>query len=1106
MNLNFSINFSDLNSLTGLQKIDQIFLNYLAEKNHVLHENLLEKRLSFLVDSNFLIELAPYLDDFVTELFFIEAENLAFKKRQQKFDIIYECRRKFVQRVVKSYKPSRNGGALSSGSLSDEDNFSQISQTLTNLLGKITEKNFAENVLNWLQNPEKFKSELDVAAAYACYMVENNSTLPLFNIPRILDESNKVRQHRINMLAQNPYIGFDYRDHEASLENALSHAKYCIYCHNQQKDSCRMGLGAQSRHPSEAVGRSHSHPEEHEVRREDLTLEIATHAKALCASVARNDDKDKTGCPLDQKISEMNKLFAGGFNIGALGVTVIDNPLVAATGHRICNDCMKSCIFQKQDPVNIPLLESKILDNVLSMPYGVEIYLLLTKWNPLNIQEPLPLAPTGYNVLVVGLGPSGFALSHYLLNQGHNVTAIDGLKIQNLEFDITKPIADWQKVKVPLSTRLPQGFGGVAEYGITNRWDKNNLILVRLILERSNAFKMIGGVRLGSNLSKTQAFELGFDHIALCLGAGKPRYINSDSYFFKGVKSAADFLMNLQQGGSYLDGSNSKLLVRLPAVVIGCGLTAVDSAVEIIHYYPNQVEKFLCAYEQNRVDLAILNAEDKIIAEEFMAHAKLFRQAVSDKEKLKVLERLGGVSVCYRNVIKESPAYKRNHEEIEHAMAMGVRFFENISPLEVMSDKYDYAKQIQFQDLKGDILTMDARTVLVAIGTEELEYFECHPEEARSATVRTQKNIKLDPYGCTSVLPQDDDDTSPRVSRLTRFGDYDPEYSGSVVKALASAKNGYKKITEQLGANAPRTIFGNLYKVLDDQLRPYVHHIKEISSEVLELVIKSPLAAKNYRAGQIFRLQNLAMRPVNTMKPLALSPYEVDGSEGLIYFLITRAGNSTKLCWELKEGEEVVLMGPNGGGTNITRVPRVILIGYGVRNMALLPIAKAFKEQGTEVIFWANYAKKTDVLYPEKIENVADKVLWSVGEVLCHPELDSGSQETRVLLPAHILKQVQDDVIITYVPAHILPKIKQILPDSNIVTNLLSPMQCMMQGICGQCIQKVDDKGDVFACACSEYDIKKFNPKILSDRLGQNSLLEKVVVIQRSPKGDVKIP
>lgn len=85
--------------------------------------------------------------------------------------------------------------------------------------------------------------------------------------------------------------------------------------------------------------------------------------------------------------------------------------------------------LSKQDPVNIPLVESNILEQVLRLPWGTEIYVLLTKWNPLNIDEPLPRAFTGYNVLVTGMGPAGFALSHYLLNEGHKVTAIDGLKI-----------------------------------------------------------------------------------------------------------------------------------------------------------------------------------------------------------------------------------------------------------------------------------------------------------------------------------------------------------------------------------------------------------------------------------------------------------------------------------------------------------------------------------------------------------------------------------------------------------------------------------------------------------------------------------------------------
>ena len=41
------------------------------------------------------------------------------------------------------------------------------------------------------------------------------------------------------------------------------------------------------------------------------------------------------------------------------------------------------------------------------------------------------------------------------------------------------------------------GFGGVAEYGITVRWNKNYLKLIRLLLERRTEFAMFGGVRFG---------------------------------------------------------------------------------------------------------------------------------------------------------------------------------------------------------------------------------------------------------------------------------------------------------------------------------------------------------------------------------------------------------------------------------------------------------------------------------------------------------------------------------------------------------------------------------------------------------------------------------
>ena len=93
---------------------------------------------------------------------------------------------------------------------------------------------------------------------------------------------------------------------------------------------------------------------------------------------------------------------------------MIDNPMCPGTGHRICNDCMKSCIFQKQDPVNIPQIETGALTDVLWLPWGFEIYSLLTRWNPLHVRRPMALPYNGRNVLVVGLGPAGYTLAHYL--------------------------------------------------------------------------------------------------------------------------------------------------------------------------------------------------------------------------------------------------------------------------------------------------------------------------------------------------------------------------------------------------------------------------------------------------------------------------------------------------------------------------------------------------------------------------------------------------------------------------------------------------------------------------------------------------------------------
>src|SRR4029077_12559172 len=113
------------------------------------------------------------------------------------------------------------------------------------------------------------------------------------------------------------------------------------------------------------------------------------------------------------------------------------------------------------------------------------------------------------------------------------------------------------------------GFGGVSEYGITVRWDKNFLTVVAATLFRWSTFRVHGGVRFGGTLDLEDAWHLGFDHVAICAGAGKPTLVDIPNGMIRGIRQASDFLMALQLTGAYRRSSLANLQVRLPAIVIG---------------------------------------------------------------------------------------------------------------------------------------------------------------------------------------------------------------------------------------------------------------------------------------------------------------------------------------------------------------------------------------------------------------------------------------------------------------------------------------------------------------------------------------------------------
>src|SRR6266404_6204614 len=689
LKLAYGLTFAELHERDGLVRLDAAFLDHLGAAESALRPQLEAARATASLDpkseSALIIEIAPHLDDFIAELFAIQAEFRTLAARHHELSPLYSVKRQFVQRRAANKVKPEEAARLDGPALEAE-------LKKNHLDGRFDELTFAKKVTHWLAHEGEHAVALDLAQKYAAWALhtpagrEHVKAGVLFKAPAKIDPHNLLvhaqksdRDGVVTYTIRPEHIrrrkGFALTDPGTDLVGALDQANYCIWCHEQGKDSCAKGL----------------HEKNGSFRKSPFGVTLA-------------------GCPLEEKISEMHRLKAEGVPVGALAMVVVDNPMAAATGHRICNDCMKSCIYQKQEPVDIPQAETRTLKDVLELPWGFEIYGLLTRWNPLNLRHPLARPASGRKVLVVGLGPAGFTLAHYLLNDGHAVVAIDGLKIEPLPADLSgvspagervafRPIRDVAELRERLDDRTMAGFGGVAEYGITVRWDKNFLKIIRLLLERRAHFAMFGGVRLGGTLTLEQAFAEGFDHVALALGAGKPTILDLPNALAPGVRMASDFLMALQLTGAAKSESIANLQLRLPVVVIGGGLTAIDTATEAMAYYPLQVEKFLQRFETLTAERGEKDVRrswtprEAEIADEFIAHAKAIRaerlrakNAGQAPHLTELLDGWGGVTIAYRRRLIDSPSYTLNHEEVEKALQEGIRFAEGLSPSAIEVD------------------------------------------------------------------------------------------------------------------------------------------------------------------------------------------------------------------------------------------------------------------------------------------------------------------------------------------------------------------------------------------------------------------------------------
>ncbi len=1143
------LSYAELREPEGLQRLDDAFCRELKTAAPKLRERLLEFRTSAhppaaLEHSAFFLELAPHVEGFVARLFGIEAELAASRQRSAEHDVVLDFKKAFVQRRARRYRREIQAGfeeidawldeALRAHGLDPVDRERAVALYGAALLESPDERaEEIERLTQWCVLALKDLRGRRRVAGWASFR------LPRLQDPGALVPLRGVSDDPAGRMQGDPAQwrrreGFQLTDPRMSLRDVHSEVRYCIYCHDHDGDFCSKGFPEKKGEP-----------------------ELGFKVNAL--------ETVLTGCPLEEKISEMHTLKRDGRAIASLAVAMVDNPMVPATGHRICNDCMKACIYQKQDPVDIPQIETRVLTDVLELPWGVEVYHLLTRWNPLRHRQYVARPYNGRKVLINGMGPAGFTMAHHLTMEGCAVVGIDGLKIEPLPRALVDgPVRDYQELVEPLDKRTNYGFGGVAEYGITVRWDKNFLKLIYLTLARRPNFQVFGGVRWGGTITVDDAWSLGFDHVCIACGAGLPRVIPMGNSLARGMRQANDFLMALQLTGAAKHDSLANLQVRMPAVVIGGGLTAIDTATEVQAYYISQVEKMLNRYERLATAqgedsiLAVLDEENQAILSEFLAHGREVRaereraaQAGEEPDFIPLLRKWGGVTLVYRRGMNESPAYLRNHEEVIKALEEGIYYAQGLEPMRAELDGHGHVgallcrRRVQHEGrwiATKEELQLPARSIFVAAGAApNIIYEREHPgtflldgdhylphisHRRELQPVQPVQHCKEHEFGPFTSY-------GGRGGRVTFIGDTHPAFHGSVVKAIASAQRTYPQIMDAVnegpGAAADWQAYTAFRACMEDLLTARVAEVRREHPSVVEILVRAPLAARNFRAGQFFRLQTFEQfSPVVEQTRLQVPLQTVSGAgveEDKIRLFVLRGGANARLLAErVRPGDPLVLMGPAGAPSEIGTGKTVLVIAGRWGAAAMQPFGQALRSAGNRVLYMATFGRAEELYNREQLEAAADRIVWATSEGEPVPDPRPGdisvcSGNVIELIrdyargaivpagdgPAISLKEVDEVLIMgsTGLLQALQGALRKELRDCfrenvHVVGTVGSPMQCMLQGVCAQCLQwQVDPQtGErtraVFSCAMQDQPLFWIDLHNLWARQTQNRLQEQL--------------
>jgi ferredoxin--NADP+ reductase len=251
---------------------------------------------------------------------------------------------------------------------------------------------------------------------------------------------------------------------------------------------------------------------------------------------------------------------------------------------------------------------------------------------------------------------------------------------------------------------------------------------------------------------------------------------------------------------------------------------------------------------------------------------------------------------------------------------------------------------------------------------------------------------------------------------------------------------------------------------------------KQLSEDVFTIEIEAPLVAKARKPGQfvIISINNEYAERI----PLTIAG--ADAEKGTIRLIWQRIGKTTAELADLQEGDEITnVAGPLGLPTHLEKFGTVICVGGGIGNAPLLPIAKALKAEGNNIISILGARNKELIILEQEFAQISDELIITT---------DDGSYGRKALVTEPLKeicqRKTKPDQVFAIGPAIMMKFCCKVTKEFDVPTQVsLNTIMVDGTGMCGGCRIEFDNKPKFVCVDGPEFDGHKVNFDLMMKRL-----------------------